>query len=128
MEDIKDLEVLIVEDDAINRLIAVKLFQKHLNLSVAKDGYEAIEMASKQSFDVILMDINLGDITMDGIDVMNKIRQNFTHQKAKIYALTAYSLPNDKEKFLKEGFDYYFSKPFDKNMILQQIAKNCLQE
>ena len=72
------LNILVVEDDPINILVAEKLLEKHFNIHIAKSAEAAIDSVTKTYFDVILMDINLGDDQLDGIDVMKKIRIIFT--------------------------------------------------
>ena len=114
-------KVLIVEDDPINMLIAEKLFSKHFNISKATNGHEALDLVANSDFDVILMDINLGDETLDGIDVMKKIRTELQKPAMKIYAVTSYAMPEDRERFLKEGFDEYFTKPINKQAILERL-------
>jgi two-component system cell cycle response regulator DivK len=70
------------------------------------------------------MDINLGDEQLDGIDVMKKIRNELNINSCKIYAVTSYALFDDRERFLKEGFDAYFSKPINKELIIKTIQED----
>lgn len=118
------LNVLIVEDDPINILVAEKLLEKHFNIYKAKNAKTAIASVTNNKFDVILMDINLGDDHLDGIDVMKKIRYELNINTCKIYAVTSYALPYDKERFLKEGFDAYFPKPINKKHIIKTIYED----
>lgn len=118
------LNILVVEDDNINILVAEKLLEKHFNIHTAKSADEAIDSVTKTDFDVILMDINLGDDQLDGIDVMKKIRNEFKISSCKIYAVTSYALLDDRERFLKEGFDAYFSKPINKEHIIKTIHQD----
>lgn len=120
------LNILVVEDDKINILVAEKLLEKHFNIHTAKSADEAIDSVTKTDFDVILMDINLGDDQLDGIDVMKKIRNEFKISSCKIYAVTSYALFDDRERFLKEGFDAYFSKPINKDSIIKKVMEDCL--
>jgi two-component system cell cycle response regulator DivK len=118
------LNILIVEDDPINILVAEKLLEKNFNIHTAKSALDAIDSVTKKYFDVILMDINLGDEQLDGIDVMKKIRNELNINSCKIYAVTSYALFDDRERFLKEGFDAYFSKPINKELIIKTIQED----
>jgi two-component system cell cycle response regulator DivK len=118
------LNILIVEDDPINILVAEKLLEKNFNIHTAKSALDAIDSVTKKYFDVILMDINLGDEQLDGIDVMKKIRNELNINSCKIYAVTSYALFDDREHFLKEGFDAYFSKPINKELIIKTINQD----
>lgn len=114
-------KVLIVEDDPINMLIATKLLGKHFAIETAKNGNEALKVVGDMEFDVILMDINLGDDNLDGVEVMKRIKTDLKKEQVKIYAVTSYAMPEDRERFLNEGFDKYFPKPINKNEIIESI-------
>ena len=70
---------------------------------------------------VIIMDINLGEDTLDGIEAMKIIRQMDGREGIQIFAITSYAMPEDKDKFLSLGFDRYFAKPYDKNLLIKEI-------
>ena len=118
------LNILVVEDDPINILVAEKLLERYFNIHIAKSAEAAIDSVTKNYFDVILMDINLGDVQLDGIDVMKKIRNELNINSCKIYAVTSYALFDDRERFLKEGFDAYFSIPINKEHIIKTIKED----
>lgn len=118
------ISVLIVEDDPINLLIARKLLEKHFTITSVMNGNAALEKVNQYHFDVILMDINLGDEDLDGIEVMRRIRQQEHLNELKIYALTSYAMPEDKERFINEGFDFYFPKPINKDLIIEKIKSD----
>lgn len=120
------LNILVVEDDPINILVAEKLLEKYFNIHIAKSAEAAIDSVTKKYFNVILMDINLGDDQLDGIDVMKKIRNELNIHSSKIYAVTSYALFDDSERFLKEGFDAYFSKPINKDSIIKKVMEDCI--
>ena len=118
------LNILVVEDDPINILVAEKLLERYINIHIAESAQDALDRVTKKSSDVILMDINLGDDQLDGIDVMKKIRNELNINSCKIYAVTSYALFDDREHFLKEGFDAYFSKPINKEHIIKTIKED----
>ncbi|KAF5046565.1 Autoinducer 2 sensor kinase/phosphatase LuxQ [anaerobic digester metagenome] len=102
--------ILIVEDEAINRLFIKKLLSKHdCRLFTATGGPEAIALVrDKDQIDLILMDIKMPG--MDGTEAVKLIRQ--INPEIKIAAVTAYGSVEDREKCLEAGCDDYIAKPF----------------
>ncbi len=107
----QEKRILIVEDDAICAFIAVKILSSHFTTDVVTNGYEALAAVDKCKYDAVLMDINLGDMNMDGIRTMRLIRQNMNYKRIKIFAITAFS--NARESYIEQGFDDMFLKPMD---------------
>lgn len=118
-------KILYVEDDAINVLVLRKLVEKEFGIEIAGDGEECLKKIDQQSFDLILLDINLGMNKMDGVEILKRIRNNPKTAKIKVIAVTSFALPEDKQKFLHEGFDAYISKPIKGKEVLELI-KNLL--
>jgi CheY-like chemotaxis protein len=114
-------KILIVEDDEINMYIMDRLLKNEFILSKAKNGDEALSLAGKNHFDVILMDINLGNTSIDGIEVMKRIRVMKNLKAPQIFAVTSYAMPEDKQRFLNLGFDAYFAKPLKKEELIREI-------
>lgn len=83
---------------------------------LAADDMQAIEKASTTRYDVILMDVNLR-CQRNGEDVMNEIRHMPAYGGVPFIAVTAYALPDDRERFLSAGFDGYLAKPVDKRQL-----------
>ncbi len=107
-------KVLLAEDDEISIYLALKILEeKGLQVTVAKNGREAVELFDQDKFDLILMDINMP--YMDGYAATAAIRLNDKMLKncVAIIAMTAYSLSGDREKCLSAGMDDYISKPID---------------
>ncbi len=103
-------KVLIVEDDPMNMKLTVEILNSlDLGIQTAKNGFEALIMADKDLYDLILMDIELPG--MDGIETARRIKDKSGYNKTLIIALTAFAMKGDREKFLDTGFDYYISKP-----------------
>ncbi len=107
-----DLRVLIAEDEPVNRMVALKLLRKlGVQADVAEDGVEAVELAGRQHYDIVLMDVHMP--RLDGISATAELRRAGADGAARprIVALTANALPGDRERFLLAGMDDYLSKP-----------------
>lgn len=103
--------ILLVEDNPAT----IDVIQKELEFLgydsiIAEDGNKAVDMASSQLPDLILMDISLPK--MDGLEAATLIRKNPKTQTIPILAATARALPGDREKCLQGGCDDYIAKPF----------------
>lgn len=110
--------VLYVEDDAINAFVIQKLLHGHYLTSHVEDGEACLDILTKEEFDLILMDINLGRGKMDGVETMKKIKSNSKFKQLPIVALTSYAMPGDRERFLADGFNDYLSKPIERPVLL----------
>jgi CheY-like chemotaxis protein len=113
--------ILYVEDDAINALVMQKLLKAEFEVIHSVDGETCLEMLAKETFDLILMDINLGKGKMDGVETMHQIKANPKTSRLKVISVTSYALPEDKDRFLREGFDAYIPKPVDRQMLIKTI-------
>ena len=121
-ESNKIVNVMVVEDEATSIFIAERALQEHYNVDCVTNGYDAILALKTKQYDVILMDINLGDEQMDGIRTMRQIRQGTKHPKVKIIAVTAHS--DARDWYRKEGFDELYLKPVAPRII--SIIDNLL--
>jgi len=115
-------DILVVDDNAINRQLAVYLLKKsRYNVFEADSGKKVFEFLAKQLPDVILLDIQLPGI--DGIEVLRRIRENVSTKNITVIALTAYTMRGDKEKFETAGFDGYLAKPIEPKTFANQILE-----
>lgn len=112
--------VLVVEDNADTRTLVNHLLRKSYDVACASNGEEALELAAESSFDVLLVDINLGK-GKSGEDVLHEVKKLTGYEDTPIIAVTAYAMPGDKERFFAEGFDDYVSKPFSKQRLLEAL-------
>ena len=103
--------VLIVEDNFEAGVLMKHLMEDFGDVVLARNGEAALDAARQQEFDLILMDINLGD-GPNGVDVMQRLRAMPRYAETPIIAVTAYALPGDRSQYLNLGFDAYLSKPF----------------
>ncbi len=120
--DIKESNVLLVEDNLINQKIMVLSLKKQVkNIDIANNGKEALDKFGSSKYDIILMDIQMP--VMDGIKATKKIREveigTSTH--TPIIAITANALMDDKDKCLNAGMDDYLSKPFKIDVLIDKI-------
>jgi CheY-like chemotaxis protein len=125
--NLKDANILLVEDNLINQKIVLLSLKKTVkSIEVANNGKEALDKFGSAKFDVILMDIQMP--IMNGIVTTKKIRsiEKSTNTHTPIIAITANALLGDKEECLAAGMDDYISKPFQIetliNKMKQQIA------
>ena len=110
--------ILIVEDNHINSLVASKFLSKWgANPFIAKSGQEALEMVGNNSYDLILMDIQMPD--MDGYTTSTLLRERGC--KVPIIALSADSLSYIKDRMLKAGMDDYIPKPLNTQGLKEKL-------
>lgn len=105
----------------MNALILTIMLSEHYHVQVVPDGEQCLETIQNSVFSLILMDINLGNGKMDGMETMKKIKEQETFQHIPVFAVTSYAMPGDRERFLSEGFDHYFPKPIIKKDLLAAI-------
>jgi signal transduction histidine kinase/CheY-like chemotaxis protein len=116
--------VLLVEDNPVNRTVVEAMLRSlGLQVSVAGDGAEAVSMASKEKYALILMDCRLP--VMDGYEATRRIRQLPGLERLPIIALTANARHGDREICLQAGMNDYLAKPF-KRTDLQQVLQRWL--
>ncbi|GGD16461.1 hypothetical protein GCM10011343_04200 [Flavobacterium orientale] len=119
----KDANVLIVEDNNINALLAKTLIKKIIpnsKIHVASNGIEAIENCQNNTFDIIFMDIQMP--VMNGYEATMEIRKIENYQSVPIIALTAGTVIGEKEKCLEMGMNDYLSKPIIKGSLEHIIS------
>ena len=123
-KEIKDLRVLLVEDNMINQKITL-LTLKPLVYSIdsVTNGKEALDMFGTNNYDLILMDIQMP--VMNGLMATEKIRalESATNSHVPIIAITANAMIGDKEKCLSAGADDYISKPFQPVQLVEKIKQ-----
>jgi PAS domain S-box-containing protein len=112
--------VLLVDDNMVNRQVAGEILKKSgCKVDLAVNGQDSINKAEKNDYDVIFMDIQMPD--MDGVTATKKIKALGIKNLAPIVAMTAYSMKEDKERFIKSGLDDYISKPIKASELLNKI-------
>ena len=109
--------LLALEDNAESRLLLKHLLRKEFDAVIVSGADETLARAAEQTFDVLLLDINLGE-KRTGVDVLKALRALPGYDQTPALACTAYALPGDRERFLEAGFAHYVSKPFVKAELL----------
>jgi CheY-like chemotaxis protein len=120
--EIKNLRVLLAEDNVVNQTIAVRVLEKHGHVvTVAENGQAAMHARGAQTFDLILMDIQMPG--MDGLEATAAIRKEeiATGAHIPIIAMTAHALKGDRERCLAAGMNGYVSKPIRTIELLAAI-------
>lgn len=123
----RPLDILLAEDNAVNRMLAVRLLSKvgH-KVTVAENGQEAIAAWLVKRPDVILMDMQMP--VMDGIEASLQIRQQEQARglmSTPIIALTANAMSSDRDRCLAAGMDDFLSKPFNAQDLLDVLMRTC---
>lgn len=119
---IEGTRVLLVEDNELNQLVAENSLT-HFGCEVIKadNGKMAVDILSKQQFDIILMDIQMPEL--DGIEATKILRQEF-RLGTPIIALTANAFKTEIDNCIAAGMNSYITKPFDEDELLKIIYKN----
>ena len=114
--------VLIVEDNEINMKLFTDILQaKGYRTLQDKDGSEVIDIARRESPDLILMDIRLPGIS--GLDITRMLKDDSELRAIPVVAVTAFSSKSDEEKCLDGGCDGYIAKPIIISVFLQTLTK-----
>jgi signal transduction histidine kinase/ActR/RegA family two-component response regulator len=115
--------VLLVDDEPINREIAEMLLEDiEFQIDLAEDGVEAVEQASRQHYDLILMDMQMP--RMDGLEATRQIRALPGGKDFLIIAMTANAFAEDRRRCLEAGMDDFATKPINPELLLSQILNN----
>ena len=118
-QELHGKRVLLVEDNAYNRLLANTLLSNaHIQVTEAENGREAIARVREQVFDLILMDVQMP--VLDGLEATQLLRQELA-LTTPIIALTAAAISGEKQKCLAAGMNDYLTKPFYEDELLQLI-------
>ena len=119
----RQYRILLAEDDAINRLVAVGMLNKlgH-QVTVAQNGREALLLLDAQPFDIVLLDVQMP--VMNGVDVAKAVRDGWGGRPdMPIVATTAYSMNSQCNDFLAAGMDECLIKPLEYDTLKQAISR-----
>lgn len=113
-------KILIVDDNDLNITILEGILEKKYEIHVSHNGFDAIAMVEKKTFDMIILDIMMPD--MDGVEACKKIKKNEEKKNIPIVFLSAAA--NDqhlRQEALNAGAVDFINKPFKANYILERI-------
>jgi CheY-like chemotaxis protein len=118
----KQLRILLAEDVPENQELAVALLEQwgH-SVVVAANGREAVQKFDGRSFDLVLMDVQMPE--MSGLEALAAIRQREKRMgcRTPIIAVTAHAIRGDRERYLAAGMDGYVAKPIRPEQLLREI-------
>ena len=115
------LRILLAEDNVVNQKVGLLMLTK-LGYAgkLARNGREAVDLATAEEFDLVLMDIQMPE--MDGIAAMRALHERLNGECPYLVALTAEAMEGDRERFISLGFDAYLSKPLRPEILQGVLA------
>ncbi|MFV0359957.1 response regulator [Tropicimonas sp.] len=118
------MRVLAAEDNRTNQLVFRKLVKTlDIELAVAGNGHEAVELFASFHPDLVFMDISMPEL--DGTEATRMIRATERGSRVPIVAMTAHALSGDREEILSAGLDQYLTKPLRKGPVIERILAHC---
>ena len=122
----RDLSVLMAEDTPANQEVVTSVLRRRGHaVTVVENGREAVDLATKRHFDVVLMDLTMP--VMDGYEATAAIRQREKHggRHVPIIAMTAHAAPEDQERCMAAGMDAYLAKPIDVAKLVRLVESSA---
>ncbi len=116
------LDILVVEDNPTDRIVLEEML-RHLGhqVTLAEDGGQGLTTARARRFDVILMGISMP--VLDGLTATELVTQEGASTRARVIAITAHPMPEDRERFKAAGMDCYLTKPISQVALAQALAR-----
>jgi PAS domain S-box-containing protein len=121
---VRAVRILLVEDNAVNRRVALGLLTRRgHHVTVAVNGRDALTRLEDESFDLVLMDLQMP--VMGGIEatVAIRVKERETGGHVRVVAMTAHALTTDRERCLAAGMDGYLSKPIDPRALFAMVEQ-----
>ncbi|WP_263785226.1 response regulator [Salinibacter grassmerensis] len=109
-----------VEDNPDTQLLLEHTLQDEYDVTVVSSVEEALDHVATDSFDLLLLDINLSEKN-GGVELLRTIRNRENIDDIPAVAVTAFAMPGDRDEFLQEGFDEYVGKPFTRDRLVDTI-------
>lgn len=121
-ETAKDVHLLLAEDSPIHQRFTTRMLQSAgYQVDLAVDGKEALSMAQKGEYDLLLLDVRMPE--MSGLQVAKALRKDKRTSLLPIIGLTANSVGRDKDDCLESGMDRYLAKPYDDSELLSLVQE-----
>ena len=113
-------KILIVEDNEMNRdMLSRRLIRRGYEVVIAEDGAKGVAMATRESPDLILMDLSLP--VMDGWTATRILKEDDSTKSIPVIALTAHAMKSDEQKAKDAGCDDFDTKPVDLNRLIEKM-------
>jgi signal transduction histidine kinase/DNA-binding response OmpR family regulator len=123
LPNVRQFRFLLAEDNPVNRTIGTRMLSKHGHVVVAvENGAQAVEITATESFDVILMDVEMP--VMNGFEATAAIRARDAQtggRRTPIIALTAHAMQGDRERCIEAGMDSYATKPIQPTELFATV-------
>ncbi len=114
------LRILLAEDNVVNQKLALRILERlGYRADIASNGLEAVQSVERQTYDVVLMDVQMPE--MDGLDATRNIRRLAQVTQPHIIAMTANAMEGDREMCLASGMNDYVSKPIRVNELVNAL-------
>jgi PAS domain S-box-containing protein len=121
-------QILLVDDNAVNRKVANEILKKAgCKVDLAESGFQAIEKVMNRlketglHYDIIFMDIQMPD--MDGVETTQQLKKRIPTGLPSIVAMTAYSMKEDRDRFISQGMDDYIAKPIRAQTLIWKVKE-----
>ena len=116
------LRLLLAEDNLVNQKVALLMLKKlGIKADVAANGLEVLQALERQTYDVVLMDVQMPE--MDGFEAAKAIRERWKEGKPHIIAVTAHALEGDRKRCIEAGMDDYISKPVRLEELIEVLGR-----
>ena len=117
------LRILLAEDNVVNQKLALRILkQMGYRADLASNGLEAVESVERQTYDVVLMDVQMPE--MDGLDAARQITARWSRaERPRIVAMTANAMQGDREMCLEAGMDEYLTKPIQVDRLSEALRQ-----
>ena len=116
------LRILLAEDNVVNQKLALRILQRMgYRADLASNGIEAIESVQRQTYDVVLMDVQMPE--MDGLEAARRICKRWgPEERPRIVAMTANAMQGDRDMCLAAGMDDYLTKPIRVDRLVEALT------
>ena len=122
------LRILLAEDNVVNQKLALRILQQMgYRADLASNGIEAVESVQRQTYDVVLMDVQMPE--MDGLEASRRITAKWSADaRPRIVAMTANAMQGDREMCLAAGMDDYVTKPIRVDALVEALTRVAARE